>query len=344
MRVDGKLVPSSIAQVAESARTHERDGYSGLWSAESKHDPFLPLMIAAEHTTDIELGTSIAVAFARTPMTLAYSSWDLQNYTGGRFVLGLGSQVKPHIERRFAMQWSKPADRMREMVNAIRAIWDSWEHGSRLAFEGEFYRHTLMTPFFSPGPNPHGLPKVVIAAVGEAMCEVSGAVCDGIFLHGFTTERYIREISLPAVQRGLDKAGRSRDDFEVFGLALTATGPDDESLEKAIMACRNQIAFYASTPTYFGVLELHGWGDLGRDLHAMSRTDDPERWDKMGELIDDDVLNAFAVVGHPEDIAPTITRRFDDVMDRFQFYAPYPHDNGMWAPIITELSAPGHSS
>ena len=339
MRVDGKLVPNSIAQVAEAARSHERDGYSGLWSSESKHDPFLPLMIAAEHTSDIELGTSIAVAFARTPMTLAYSSWDLQNYTGGRFVLGLGSQVKPHIERRFSMPWSKPADRMRELVNAIRAIWDSWERGTRLEFEGEFYRHTLMTPFFSPGPNPHGLPKVVVAAVGEAMCEVSGEVCDGIFLHGFTTERYIREVTVPAIQRGLDKAGRPRDSFEVFGLPLTATGPDDESLEQAIKGCRNQIAFYASTPTYLGVLELHGWGDLGRDLHAMSRADDPNRWDKMGDLIDDDVLDAFAVVGRPDAIAATITQRFDGVMDRFQFYAPYPHDTGMWAPIIAELSA-----
>lgn len=339
MRVDGKLVPGSIAEVAEVARSHEQDGYSGLWSSESKHDPFLPLMIAAEHTTGIELGTSIAVAFARTPMTLAYSSWDLQNYTGGRFVLGLGSQVKPHIERRFSMPWSRPADRMRELVDAIRAIWDSWEHGTRLDFEGEFYRHTLMTPFFSPGPNPHGLPKVVIAAVGEAMCEVAGEVCDGIFLHAFTTERYIREVTLPAIRRGLDKSGRSMADFEVFGLPLTATGSDDESLGKATKSVRNQIAFYAGTPTYHGVLELHGWSDLGTELHAMSRTDDPERWTKMGDAIDDDVLEAFAVVGPPDDIATTMTRRFDDVMDRFQFYAPYPHDTGMWAPIVSELAA-----
>jgi probable F420-dependent oxidoreductase len=340
MRVDGKLVGSSIAQIAEAARSHERDGYSGLWSSESKHDPFLPLMVAGEHTTEIELGTSIAVAFARTPMTLAYSSWDLQNYTGGRFVLGLGSQVKPHIERRFSMQWSKPADRMREMVNAIRAIWDSWENDTRLTFEGEFYRHTLMTPFFSPGPNPNGLPKIVVAAVGEAMCEVSGEVCDGIFLHGFTTERYIREVTLPAVQRGLDKAGRSMDSFEVFGLPLTATGPDDESLEKAVKGCRNQIAFYASTPTYHSVLELHGWGELGKELHAMSRTDDPDRWNRMGDAIDDDVLDAFAVVGQPGNIAETMNDRFGNVMDRLQFYAPYPHDTSMWSPIIAELSKP----
>ncbi|NDJ88041.1 TIGR03617 family F420-dependent LLM class oxidoreductase, partial [Mycolicibacter kumamotonensis] len=223
MRVDGKLIPSTITQVAQTARTHETDGYCGLWSSESKHDPFLPLVVAGEHTSTLELGTSIAVAFARSPMTLAHTGWDLQNYTGGRFLLGLGSQVKPHIERRFSMPWSKPAARMREMVLAIRAIWDSWESGTRLCFEGQFYRHTLMTPFFSPGPNPYGSPKIVIAAVGEAMCEVAGEVCDGIFLHGFTTERYIREVTLPAVQRGLDKAGRSMRDFEVFGLPLTAS-------------------------------------------------------------------------------------------------------------------------
>lgn len=339
MRVDGKLVPSSLDQIAEAAREHERDGYAGLWSSESKHDPFLPLVVAGEHTGVLELGTSIAVAFARSPMTLAYTSWDLHNYTDGRFLLGLGSQVRPHIERRFSMPWSRPADRMREMVNAIRAIWDSWENDTRLAFDGEFYRHTLMTPFFSPGPNPHGLPKIVIAAVGEAMCEVAGEVCDGIFLHAFTTERYIREITLPAVQRGLDKSGRSMGDFEVFGLPLTATGTDDESLRTAITAVRNQIAFYASTPTYHGVLELHGWGELGKELHALSRTDDLDRWNAMGNAIEDEVLDAFAVAGPLAGIAAGIIARYDDLMDRVQFYAPYPHDTAMWSPVIAQLSS-----
>lgn len=338
MRVDGKLIPSTLEQIADAARSHERDGYRGLWSAESKHDPFLPLVVAGEHTTTLELGTSIAVAFARTPMTLAYTSWDLQNYTGGRFLLGLGSQVKPHIERRFSMPWSRPAARMREMVTAIHAIWDSWENGTRLAFEGDFYRHTLMTPFFSPGPSPHGRPKVVVAAVGEAMCEVAGEVCDGIFLHGFTTERYIREVTVPAVHRGMQKAGRAKDSVEVLGMPFIATGADDESLAKAIKGVRDQIAFYASTPAYHGVLEVHGWGDLGQQLHALSRTDDPGKWDTMGDLIDDEVLDAFAVVGAPGKIAKTITSRFDDVMNRIQFYAPYPHDTSMWSPIIAELA------
>src|SRR3954452_4356256 len=215
MRVDGKLAAESLKEVIDSARTHEQNGYSGLWSSESKHDPFLPLMLAAEHTSRIELGTSIAVAFARSPMTLAHTGWDLQQYTGGRFVLGLGSQVKPHIERRFSMPWSRPALRMREMVAAIRAIWDTWQTGDRLDFRGDFYQHTLMTPFFSPPPSPVGVPKVAIAAVGEAMCETAGAVCDGIYLHGFTTERYVREVTIPAIRRGQEMSGRAATDFEI---------------------------------------------------------------------------------------------------------------------------------
>src|SRR5687768_7877492 len=218
MHVDGKLTTGSLERMAATAVEHENRGYMGLWTSESAHDPFLPLVAAAQPTRRLELGTAIAVAFARSPMTLAYTAWDLQRYTEGRFTLGLGSQVKPHIERRFSMPWSRPAARMQEMVTAIRTIWDSWQNGSKLNFEGDFYRHTLMTPFFSPGPLPTAAPKIVIAAVGEAMCQVAGEVCDGILLHGFTTERYIREVTLPTVRRGREKAGRSMDGFEVAGL------------------------------------------------------------------------------------------------------------------------------
>jgi probable F420-dependent oxidoreductase len=337
MRVDGKLAPGSLAQVAETARAHESRGYAGLWSSESRHDPFLPLVAAAQGTDRLELGTAIAVAFARSPMTLAYTAWDLQRYTEGRFTLGLGSQVKPHIERRFSMPWSRPAARMHEMVSAIRAIWDSWQNGTRLNFEGDFYQHTLMTPFFSPGPLPAPAPKIVIAAVGEAMCRVAGEVCDGILLHGFTSERYVREVTLPTVRAGQEKAGRSGLPFEVVGLPLTATGTTEESLAAAVAAVREQIAFYASTPAYRGVLELHGWGGLGDELHAMSRGDDPGKWTKMGEAVDDEVLNTFAVVGAPEDIAPVIGERFGDLVTRFQFYAPYEHDLDMWTPALAQL-------
>jgi probable F420-dependent oxidoreductase len=337
MQVDGKLNAGSLQEMTETAREHEVRGYAGLWSSESKHDPFLPLMAAAQRTRRLELGTAIAVAFARSPMTLAYTAWDLQRYTEGRFILGLGSQVRPHIERRFSMPWSRPAARMREMVTAIRAVWDSWQNGSRLTFEGDFYRHTLMTPFFSPGPLPTAPPKIVIAAVGEAMCQVAGEVCDGILLHGFTTERYIREVTLPTVRRGQEKAGRSMEHFEVVGLPLTATGTTEESLAAAVRAVRDQIAFYASTPAYRGVLELHGWGELGDELHALSRSDDPDRWTKMGDAIDDEVLDTFAVVGPPERIASALAERFGDLVTRFQFYAPYKHEIGLWTPVIAEL-------
>ncbi|MET0821310.1 MAG: LLM class F420-dependent oxidoreductase [Aeromicrobium sp.] len=337
MRVDGKLTIESMSQVIATAVQHERTGYAGLWTSESKHDPFLPLALAGEHTTSLELGTSIAVAFARSPMTLAHTAWDLQRYTDGRFMLGLGSQVKPHIERRFSMPWGQPANRMREMVSAIRAIWDTWQNDAPLSFTGDFYQHTLMTPFFSPGPLETPIPKIVIAAVGEIMCQVAGEVCDGIFLHGFTTEKYVREVTLPAIRRGQEKAGRSMDDFEVYGLPLTATGRDEESLAAAVKGVRDQIAFYASTPTYRKVLELHGWGELGDELHAMSRGDDPGRWSAMGDAIDDDVLHAFAIVGEPDTVGAALIERYGDLMDRLQFYAPYQHDTAMWEPIIADI-------
>jgi len=331
-----------MSQVIATAVQHEEAGYSGLWTSESKHDPFLPLTLAAEHTRDLELGTSIAVAFARSPMTLAHTAWDLQRYSEGRFMLGLGSQVKPHIERRFSMPWGQPANRMRELVSAIRAIWDTWQNDVPLSFKGDFYQHTLMTPFFSPGPLPTATPKIVIAAVGESMCEVAGEVCDGIFLHGFTTEKYVREVTLPAIRRGREKAGRSMDDFEVYGLPLTATGPDEQSSADAVKGVRDQIAFYGSTPTYRKVLELHGWGELGDDLHAMSRSADPDKWSKMGDMIDDEVLTTFGVVGEPGSIGPALMERYGDLMDRLQFYAPYRHDTPMWAPIIADIKRLGN--
>ncbi len=224
MKVDGKLGAGAAAAVIDEARRHEKAGYDGLWSSESAHDPFLPLVLAAEHTERIELGTAIAVAFARSPMQLAYTAHDLQAYSGGRFLLGLGSQIKPHIERRFSMPWSHPAPRMREFIMAMRAIWSAWNDGTKLSFRGDFYQHTLMTPFFSPPPAPGGAPKVFLAAVGEAMTAVAGEVADGLLVHAFSTERYLREVTLPALSRGLAASGRSRADVEVSLLAMIATG------------------------------------------------------------------------------------------------------------------------
>src|SRR3954464_15527769 len=208
MKVDGG-VGFYLANAAATAKEAEDAGYDGVWSAETSHDPFFPLLLAAEHTERVELGTGITVAFPRSPMHLANVGYDLQAYSKGRFLLGLGSQIRAHIEKRFSATWASPANRMRELILAMRAIWASWQEGTKLDFRGDFYSHTLMTPFFNPGPNPYGTPKVFLAAVGERMTEVAGETADGLLVHGFTTERYLKEVTLPALQRGLDKAGRS---------------------------------------------------------------------------------------------------------------------------------------
>jgi probable F420-dependent oxidoreductase len=331
MKVDGGIGGTKIEEIARMARELEDVGYDGGLTAETNHDPFFPLLISAEHTERLELSTSIAVAFARNPMTLANVGYDLQAFSGGRFRLGLGSQIKPHIEKRFSMPWSHPAARMREMILAIRAIWANWDDGEPLDFRGEFYRHTLMTPFFNPGPNPYGKAKIILAAVGEKMTEVAGEVADGIILHGFTTEQYVREVTLPALQRGWDKAGRSRADFEISGPLFIVTGASDEEYDKAREGTKQQIAFYGSTPAYRGVLELHGWGDLQDDLNRMSKEG---KWVEMGELITDDILETFAVVAAPEDIPKAMLARFGDVVDRLSFYAPYQSDPDRWKGVL----------
>ena len=347
MRIDGGLPIGSTTTRdhakfgtgarADAARRIEEAGYAGAWTAETSRDPFLPLMVAAEHTERIELGTSIAVAFARNPMLLANLGNDLQHYSGGRFILGLGTQIRPHITKRFSMEWSRPAARMREMVMAIRAIWDCWNYDTPLAFRGEFYRHTLMIPFFNPGPNRYGTPKVFLAAVGPRMSEVAGEVCDGLICHGFSTERYLRDVTIPAVQRGLATAGRSMDDFEIVGPGMVATGDTDESMARSIAATRQQIAFYASTPAYRPVLDVHGWGDLQADLNRMSKQGE---WKAMADLIDDDILYTFAVVGEPSSIASGYLERYGDCVDRLSLYTPGGGDSdNLWAPIVAELSA-----
>jgi probable F420-dependent oxidoreductase len=334
MKVDTGIMAGALEDIAIRARELEEIGYDGLITAETASDPFLPLVIAAEHTKRIELGTGIAVAFARTPMLTAYTANDLQRHSKGRFFLGLGSQIKPHIERRFSMPWSHPAARMREYILAMRAIWASWNDGTKLDFRGDFYTHTLMTPFFSPGPNPHGAPKVYLAAVGELMTEVGGEVADGVIIHGFTTERYVKEVTIPAIDRGLAKAGRSRADFEISGPLFVVTGTNEEEMATAKQAVQQQVAFYGSTPAYRGVLELHGWGDLQPELNRLSKEGE---WVKMGALIDDDILAAFAVVAEPEGVAAELKRRYSGVVDRCSFYAPYRIDPERWAAVIADL-------
>lgn len=314
MKVDsGLLGLSDLSQVGASARELEAQGFDALVTAEIDSDPFLPLVLAAEHTQRIELMTSIAVAFARNPMTVAQIGNDLQAFSKGRFILGLGSQIKPHISKRFGMPWSHPAARMREFVLAMRAIWDCWYKGEPLAFRGDHYTHTLMTPMFVPKNNPYGPPRVVLAAVGPKMTEVVGEVADGMLVHAFTTERYLREVSLPALERGLDRAGRVRTDVELCYPAFIVTGRDEKEWEAMRIATARQIGFYGSTPAYRGVLEVHGWGDLQGELNRLSKRGE---WQAMGERIGDDVLEEFAIVAEPAKVATALKARFGGLVDR----------------------------
>jgi probable F420-dependent oxidoreductase len=333
MKVDTTL-PDPVDS-REAAAAAQQAGYTGAWTSETKHDPFIALGLAAVATDTIELGTAIAVAFARNPMSMAVQANDLQLLSGGRLLLGLGSQIRPHITRRFSMPWSHPAPRMREYILALRSIWDAWNGGAKLQFRGDFYSHTLMTPFFSPGPNPHGAPRVLLAGVGEAMTAAAGEVADGFLCHGFTTERYLREVTLPALARGRggDLAG-----YEVSGSPFVATGRTEEELDAACRSVRGQIAFYGSTPAYRGVLELHGWGGLSGELHELSLQG---RWQDMAAIIDDDVLHTFAVVAEPEAVAPELLRRYGDVMTRMTLYMPYEADPGVTAQIVAGLRAAG---
>ena len=320
MKLDGGIA-SNLQHAAKSAQELEQAGYTGGWTAETSHDPFLPLLLAAEHTSTLEIGTSIAVAFARNPMTLANTAWDLQSYSKGRFILGLGSQIKPHITKRFSMEWSHPAPRMREMILAIRAIWDTWITGAPLEFRGEFYTHTLMTPFFTPDKKDlgdFGVPKIFLAGVGEMMTEVA------------------REVTMPALIRGRAKAGKTMDGFEIVGPSFVVTGNNAAEMQQAAAGTRQQIAFYGSTPAYSGVLELHNWHDLQPQLNALSKQG---KWVEMGDLITDEILNTFAVVGEPETIAPELTKRYGDIIQRLSFYAPYASDHNRWAQVISDIKS-----
>jgi probable F420-dependent oxidoreductase len=294
-------------------------GYDGVWSSEVRHDPFLPLARAATVAAPLELGTSIVVAFARNPMILASTAWDLQAMSGGRFLLGLGSQVRAHIERRFSMPWSHPAARMREFILALHAIWASWQHGTRLDFQGDFYRHTLMTPAFDPGPLHCDPPKVLLAAVGKRMTSVAAEVADGLLVHGFTTQSYLSEVTLPALAAGLAKVGRPRADFEVKYSPFVVTGSDEKELAEAAVDVKERIAFYASTPSYRTVLEHHGWGDLQTELNLLARRGE---WGAMGGLIDDEVLAAFALVALRPELPAALGRWVRGLADRTTWSSP----------------------
>ena len=312
MKVDAHLTPD-WHQIPEHIKRLEAEGYDGIGTAEMNHDPFFPLMLAAEHSEKIELHTGIAVAFARSPMVLANLGHDLNAYSKGRFTMGLGSQIRPHITKRFSMPWGAPARQMKELILAMRAIWANWYDGEALRFEGEYYQHTLMTPAFSPDNTEYGAPKVILAAVGPLMTRVAGEVADGLIIHPFSNEKYIREVTLPAVEEGLRRSGRAADDFEITYTPFLISGKDEETFEANKTATKNRISFYGSTPAYKKVLGVHGWGDLQPELNAMSKQG---KWKEMGDLVTDDMLNTFGIMGEPGGLVDEIIRRYGDFTDR----------------------------
>ncbi len=318
MRVDAALIGHELGAIPAEARRLEGLGFDGIFTFEGPHEPFFPLLLAAEHTERVELTTAIAIAFARTPMTLANVAWDLQQMSHGRFVLGLGTQIRPHIEKRFSMPWSQPAARMRELVLALRAIFDRWQHGTPLDFRGEFYTHTLMTPMFDPGPCEQGPPRVVLAGVGPRMTEVAGEVADGFMVHPFTTTRYLEATTRPALARGHANATVARA-FEIALPAMTAIGDDEETIDRALDGFRYRLAFYGSTPAYRPVLDAHGWGELQPELNRLSKLGD---WTTMVTLIDDEMLAEFVTVGSLDTIADALHARYGGLVDRVAFDVP----------------------
>ncbi len=336
MKVDAGLVSGALADVPAAAERLEALGYDGVFTFEGPHDPFFPLLLAAEHTQRVELTTAIAVAFARNPMTLAQLAYDLQLASSGRMVLGLGTQVAPHITKRFSMPWSHPAARLREMVLAIRAIWASWHEGAPLDFRGEFYTHTLMTPMFNPGPSPCGVPRLAVAGVGARMTEVAGEVADAFIVHPFTTPRFLQETTLPAIARGAARGERDAGAVEISFPAMVAVGTTDAEVERARESFRMRIAFYGSTPAYRVVLDAHGWGDLQPELNRLTKSGE---WKSIGALVTDDVLDEFVTSGRVDEIALRLRERYGALVGRIAVDPPKSVDEHAWREMITTLRA-----
>ena len=335
MRVDAALETTHLMGVPDIARNLESLGYDGVYTFEGPHEPFLPLLLAAEHTTSLQLTTAVAIAFARNPMTLANIAYDLQLASKGRMTLGLGSQIKPHIEKRFSMEWSKPAARMREMVQAIQAIFSTWNDGAPLDFQGDFYRHTLMTPMFNPGPSQWGPPPIVLAGVGPKMTQVAGEVADGFMIHPFSTAKFMRETTLPALTIGLASRGRTLAGFEVSFPAMVAVGSNDSEIEQAREAYRMRLAFYGSTPAYRVVLEAHGWGDAQPELNRLSKTGG---WADMNSLVTDEMLDEFVTCATPDTIADALQQRYAGIVDRVSVNPPPGIAHAIWSEALTKFT------
>ena len=323
MKFDVTLAPNSLSEIPALARAAEAIGAAGLWIAETQHEPFLALTLAAEHTSRVEVGSAVAIAFARSPAVTAQAAWDLAELSGGRFRLGLGTQVKAHVERRFGMPWTAPVPRLREYVEAVRAVWAAWQTGQRLNYRGQHYKLTLMTPFFSPGPGEHPHIPILIAGVNPPLCRLAGELADGFHIHPYHSVRYLQEVVRPAVAQGTARAGRDLSAVELVAAAFAAVGdtPDERAAERERL--REQIAFYASTPSYRGVLELHGWGQAGEALSALASRG---RWDEMAGLITDEMLAVFVVEGNWAEIGVKLRERYEGLLDRVGLYRPFTGD------------------
>jgi len=333
MKLDVGLRDYDLGAVAAYAPKAEALGYDCLWTSETQHDPFLPLAVAAPVTSSIKLGTAIAVAFPRSPMITAYTAWDLQKASRGRFILGLGSQVRAHIQRRFSVKFESPGPKLREVVLALRAIWSCWQNDTPLKFEGEFYKFDLMTPFFNPGPIADPKIPIYIAGVNHYMCEMAGEVCGGLHVHPFNSPKYLREYVHPAVEAGLKKSGRSRQDFTYATASFVITGETERERAKSAEAVRQQIAFYASTRTYEPVLAAHGWESVGAELHQRSLEGD---WKGMASLITDEMLDTYAITGTYRQIPGKLRERYDGLLDRTALYQPYEEEpDDQTARILT---------
>lgn len=320
------------AEIAAVATEAESRGVGGLFVAEAAHDPYIALALAGMATNSLQIGSSVAIAFARTPMSTAYTAWDVHRLSGGRLVLGLGTQIKPHITRRFGMPWSSPATRMSEYVQALRAIWDSWQNGAKLDFQGEFYQHTLMPPLFNPGPIDGGPPPIWLAAVGPRMLAAAGSVADGLICHPLLSRSYLDEVITPTVAAGRAAGEHANEPFTTSVLCMVATGRTEEDLALAIAGTKRQIGFYASTPAYKPVLDHHGWGDLHAEAHALTKSN---RWAELGDLVDDEVLNMFAVVGDLETARAEFRSRFAGSAQRIITSINYDADNMLALDLVS---------
>jgi probable F420-dependent oxidoreductase len=321
MKLDTNVIVPDLKSIAGDAQRAEAMGYDCMWSSETQHDPFLPLAVAATATSKIKVGTAIAVAFPRSPMILAHTAWDLQHASDGRFILGIGTQVKRHNERRFSVKFESPGPKIREVVLALRAIWDCWQNGTKLDFQGQFYHFDFMTPFFNPGPIAHPKIPIYMAAVNEHMCRIAGEVCDGLHVHPFNSPKYLREYVQPSVNAGLEASGRRREAFTYYTATFVIVGDSDEDIAKQRRAVKEQIAFYASTPAYAPVLAAHGWQELGPRLHERVARGD---WKGLSALVSDEMLDTFALSGSYETIGAKIKERYQGLLDRVALYQPYP--------------------